>query len=44
MYHIIVDGEIYRRGIKSEEIEEDTKEFVLKLKDSLVRLYKVNFR
>lgn len=41
LYLHITDEELYRRGIKSEEIEEETKEFLLKLRDSLMRLYKV---
>jgi hypothetical protein len=41
LHHHILDEEIYRRGIRSEEIEEETKEFLIKLKDSLAKLYKV---
>ena len=41
LYTHILDEELYRKGIRSEEIEEDTKEFLLKLRDSLTKLYKV---
>ena len=42
-YTHILDEELYRKGIHSQVIEEDTKEFLLKLRDSITKLYKVDF-
>ena len=41
LYNAVMEEEVERRGLRSEEILEETKEFLLKLRDSLARLYKV---
>ena len=41
LYRHILEEELYRKGIRCEEIQEDTKEFLLKLRDSITKLYRV---